>query len=338
MTGQIDIQTSELTSPAKGLEWQVTGQSLRFTLSDYTVCEYGFRALVAEPPVTVLLETPEPPLPPSESQDSSVVAAVIRNYPVTSPLSTFQRVGPWVRYVPDGYTRFLVEKNGTFEQYLEKFSSKSRNTVRRKVKKFDQAAGGSCCFREYRTPAEASEFHKLATVVSDKTYQNRLFNEGLVLNEETRQRINGLAEKGSLRGYLLSLRDEPVAFALCEAKADVLLYKTVGYAPEHRDLSPGTVLLWHILKRFHESSESRYLDFGEGEDTYKEFFANRTFECARVYYFKRKPLALVAVLAHRSWHLAVNAARQAPGVPRLIAAFRRLLRRRATGTVQPTTE
>jgi len=316
-------------SQRTSIEWQAGGQSLKFTLSDYLAGEYPFRALISETPITAWLGATEPPLPPAEASERSLAGAVIRNLPFSGKLPTFRAIGPWLRYVPIRYTRFLVERTGTFEEYLEKFSSKSRKNLKRSVRKFDEVAGGACCWREYRTLADVEEFHRLAAGLSGRTYQTRLFDEGLSFTNETRRHLDELAADDRLRGYVLFYCNEPIAFALCEATGDVLLYKMVGHSPEHRDFSPGTVLLFHIIERFFGAHQFRYLDFGEGEGFYKQFFSNLELPCARVYYFKRTFRLVAVVGAHRLWNLALETATRFPGVPRLVQKLRQSLRRQA---------
>jgi GNAT superfamily N-acetyltransferase len=320
------VKTAERNS--EDMQWQIANQSLRLTISDLNITEYRFRALVSETPIAELIGMVEPPLPPRESQRSGLAGAVIRNFPFVGKLDTFRRIGPWLRYVPLRYTRSLVERKGTFEEYLGGFSSKSRKNVRRSVRKFEEAAGG-CCWREYRTVEDVGPFHQLAAAISERTYQTRLFNEGVACTEDVRRLLEKMAANDQLRGYVLFLGDEPVAFALCERKGSTLLYKTIGYAPEHRERSPGTVLLWYILQRFFADAEFRYLDFGEGEGFYKEFFSNLTLDCARIYYFRARPVLLLVVAIHRGWNLAVETLARMPGMMRLVRGMRRTLRRHA---------
>jgi hypothetical protein len=325
-----NLKTDERHS--EQMQWQIANQSLRLTISDLNITEYRFRALVSEMPIAELIGMAEPPLPPSESQVAGLAGAVIRNFPFVGKLDTFCRIGPWLRYVPLRYTRSLVERKGTFEEYLDGFSSKSRKNIRRSVRKFEEAAGESC-WREYRTVEDVRPFHQLAAAISERTYQTKLFNEGVARTEDVRRRLEAMAAHDQLRGYVLFLSGEPVAFALCERRGTTLLYKTIGYAPEHRERSPGTVLLWYILQRFFAEAEFRYLDFGEGEGFYKEFFSNLTLDCARVYYFHARPVLLLVVAIHRWWNLTFETLARLPGMMRLVRGMRRSLRRHAEAAI-----
>jgi CelD/BcsL family acetyltransferase involved in cellulose biosynthesis len=308
--------------------WRPAAQSLKFTLSDLTLAQYRFQALIWDAPVTSLLGLREP-LPPASAERGR--AAVIRSFPAPDKLNAMAFEGAWLRYVPVHYTRFLVENNGTFEEYLAKFSSKTRKNLRRSVSKF-AAAAGEPCWREYRTSAEAREFLRLAAPISAQTYQAKLFNDRLVDDEETRAALESAAAGDCFRGYLLFFQDQPVAFAVCECTGDTFIYKQPGYSPEFKQFSPGTVLLWHIIEKFFAEGSFRYIDFGEGEGFYKELFSNRTVPCSRVYFFPRSAKWLMLVNAHRGWNFLTDTVKS-KFLPGVSAKLRKWLRGRSAAEV-----
>src|SRR5207302_1769781 len=90
-----------------------------------------------------------------------------------------QLVGDAIRYVPGRIVRHYLDLSGTFDAYLAKFSSKTRSTLKKKVRRFAERSGGTIDWREYRTAAEARQFHQLARVVAEKTYQEHLLDAAL---------------------------------------------------------------------------------------------------------------------------------------------------------------
>jgi CelD/BcsL family acetyltransferase involved in cellulose biosynthesis len=287
---------------------------------------------VCEAPITSLLGLAGPLLPPANEIRPPLSGAVIRNLPSSTTLKSIQFEGAWLRYVPIQYKRYLVERTCTFDEYLGKFSSKSRKNLRRSVTKFAAEAGESC-WREYSSLRDVDEFHALAAAVSEKTYQAKLFDDRIEPDDATREKLRTVAREDKFRGYILFHQGTPAAFALCESEGDVLLYKHPGYAPEYKHLSPGTVLLWHILETFFAESHFRYLDFGEGSAFYKEFFANTSISCCRVYFFRRRPVLIAVVLAHRAWSQLTDVVKNKL-LPGFNVRLRRLLRARSTATVQ----
>jgi hypothetical protein len=65
----------------------------------------------------------------------------------------------------------VLRFRGSFEQYMGKFNSKHRNTLRRKLKKLREGALGQMRLARFETPQEVSAFLEQAVKVSRKTYQ-----------------------------------------------------------------------------------------------------------------------------------------------------------------------
>src|SRR5439155_2345862 len=123
-----------------------------------------------------------------------------------------------------------------FDDYMARFSAKSRSTLRRKVRRFTAAPGAR--LREYRAPQEMDEFFRLARALSRKTYQEALYDKGLPASDGFRQRLLAMAGEDGVRGYILFLHDRPIAYLYCPAHDGVLLYENLGYDPEAAALSP----------------------------------------------------------------------------------------------------
>jgi CelD/BcsL family acetyltransferase involved in cellulose biosynthesis len=92
---------------------------------------------------------------------------------------------------------------------------------------------------------------------------------------------------GRVRGYVLMSEGQPAAYVFCQIEHDVIIYKHIGYDENFAHNSPGTVLLYLILQRLFNEGEFRLRDFdGTEYYAYKEFFATRAINCARVFGFR----------------------------------------------------
>ena len=193
--------------------------------------------------------------------------------------------GSFLYYAPYLIQHYFVVLGGSFEDYLRKFSPKSRQNIVRAAKKFSEK-GDESYFRVCRTPDEISEFIIEASRVSLQTYQSRLLDAGLSQTESFRKSANELAIAGKARGYLLSMNGSVVAFAWCRVDGTRLIYDTIGYLPEFSKLSPGTVLLYLILRDLFANEQVNHLDFGPGHASYKEMFSNFKQEYIDLYLFR----------------------------------------------------
>lgn len=240
--------------------------------------------------------------------------AVVRSQPLAGEVPVVSKDAKWIRYLRSRYPRRYIEMTGTFQDYLKTFSSKSRSTLTRKVRKFGEASGGALDVRVYRTPPEMAEFHRLAREVSRKTYQEKFYAAGLPDGPAYVKELEERAAKDAVRGFLLFQGGQPVAYLLCPAQEDRLLYDHLGHDPAVQQLSPGTVLQYAALEHLFGEGRFRIYDFTEGDAPHKEFFATHHRDCGDVFFFRRTLKNRIAVSLHR-------------GLDRFSARIRRLLER-----------
>jgi hypothetical protein len=168
-----------------------------------------------------------PRLPPLDQGD--------HGYLVTSlpedGADALTRCGDMLALVRQRYARRYADLTISFDEYLARFSSKSRSTLRRKLRKFETLSGGVLDVRAYRTPGEMSEFHALARAVSRMTYQEKLLDAGLPEGAEAEAEMLRKASHDEVRAWLLFLEGEPVAYLYTPARGDTLIYAYLGYDP-----------------------------------------------------------------------------------------------------------
>ncbi|MEX2648467.1 MAG: GNAT family N-acetyltransferase [Alphaproteobacteria bacterium] len=225
---------------------------------------------------------------------------LVRSQPTAVPLPAVQFANGFLRYVPQQYNRYVIDLTGTFETYLAKFSAKTRSTLKRKVRKFADASGGTIDWRSYRTPADIEAFHASARRLSERTYQERLLDAGLPDSEAFRSEMAALATSGEVRAYMLFLKGEPVGYLYCPVRRGVLIYEYLGYDPRVRDLSPGTVLQVLVLESLFAEGRFRAFDFTEGEGDHKRLFSTTSQYCADVFVLRPTARNLLLVASQLS--------------------------------------
>jgi CelD/BcsL family acetyltransferase involved in cellulose biosynthesis len=204
-----------------------------------------------------------------------------------------------IRYVPRQYKRFFIDLRSSFPEYLAKFSAKTRSTLARKVRKFQDASGGRIEWREFKSPGEILGFYEQARAVSRLTYQEQLLKCGLPDSKAFRENLLSRSEAEAVRGYLLSIGGRPISYLYCPIADGVISYDHVGYDPAYAKLSPGTVLLYLVIESLFEAGQFSLFDFTEGEGSHKELFANHSIYCADVIYVRKQVSNRLKVSAHR---------------------------------------
>jgi CelD/BcsL family acetyltransferase involved in cellulose biosynthesis len=283
---------------AKGLQWIQEEIRLWFRLGQYRFYPARLQALIhrdwteltPESAATLRLDFKD--VPPE------IDGLVIRSQPVLSRPPRRAKSADAIIYTPDTYRHYYADITRSFEEYLSHFSSKSRATLRRKVKNFEQECGGRLDLREYRTPAELTQFHSIALRLASQTYQARLLHAALPDTPRFKQEMADLGARGAVYAFLLMKGDVPAAYAFCPISNGAVIYRYVGYAPEFADLSAGTVLQYLIFQRLCGQVDLTIFDFTEGEGEQKRFFSTGSMLCADVYYLRKTARHSAIVLGH----------------------------------------
>lgn len=190
-----------------------------------------------------------------------------------------------IYYSPSKFPRYLADFDVDFETYLNSLGSKSKGALKRKVRKFIDSAGPTC-FREFKSPQELLDFHAQARPLSMRTYQETLLDHGLPDSPDFKRKMIALAENDQVRAYILYFQQKPVAYLYCPAEQGILYYDLLGFDPEFRNWSPGTVLQYLAFEQIFAERKFQVYDFEEGEGQHKRQFATRRIDCCNLYVFR----------------------------------------------------
>jgi CelD/BcsL family acetyltransferase involved in cellulose biosynthesis len=302
---------------------------LKFQLGEISLFSVTFPALVLNTHFTKLTSHLTELRPPFEEFSSKLEVIVMRSHPIEEELPRLSLTSRSLRYVPAQYNRYYIDLHGSFQDYMRKFSAKSRATIVRKVRKFARASEGEIHWCEFRSCNEMADFYQLARTVSEKTYQERLLDAGLPNDDKFQQDIMELAARDSVRGYILFLGERPISYLFCPIQENALLYQYLGYDPEFQHKSPGTVLQYLVLEKLFSENQFRMFDFTEGEGSHKEFFSTGNTRCADIYYFRRTLRNLFLLSFHACLSILSGAMVQVSELLGLKAPIKKFFRSKA---------
>ena len=181
---------------------------------------------------------------------------------------------------------------------MAKFSAKTRSTLKRKLRKFQELSGGVIDWKAYRAPGEISAFLPLARGVSAKTYQERLLNAGLPGTPQFKEEALSRAARDAVRAYILFLHGRPVSYLYLPVEDGSVIYAYLGYDPEVAEHSPGTVLQLLAMESLFAERRFTAFDFTEGAGQHKELFATRVEHCLDVLILRRTLSTAMLSAAH----------------------------------------
>ncbi len=168
---------------------------------------------------------------------------------------------------------FLIDLADSFDEYFGKFSSKTRSTLRRLIRRLEKQ--GDMVFSRIERPEQVAHFTEAGMKIERHSWQGNLVGNRIVDDDSHRNRLEDLARRGILRGYLLELDGEPLAFVLGQQDTRVFYLADLGFDARYSSLSPGTVLLLLLLQDLMDYRQPQVMNFGIGDAVYKRRFCTR---------------------------------------------------------------
>ncbi len=304
--------------------WQGRNVMLRFRVSVRTLGSVRLRVKARAATLTTT-ETADLEVP-SESLEPDMAGYYLPSLPIPESAPSIRREPSFVCYIESRYRRYFIDMNTSFEEYANKFSSKSRATIRRKIRKFEHQSGGEIDYRAYRTPEELLDFYRLARDVSTVSYQEKLLDAGLPDSKKFEKEMLADAHADTVRAFLLTHEGRPVAYLYCPVRDSNLIFSYLGYDPEYAKSSVGTVLQWLALESLFGEQRYRLFDFTEGESEHKRFYSTGGLDCGNVFFLRRTAFHEGLIWAHRSFNSSVEFVRDGLDSLQLRKRLVRLLR------------
>ena len=278
--------------------WQCRSVPFRFQLSDWTLFSVQIPLQVRAETLNDQLPPVITPEPPTEAPVAGSQGFLIRGVPIAAELPPVSRAGDYLCYAPLQYQHCYIDLGLSFEDYQKTFSSKTRSTINRKIRKYAEHCGGTIPWKTYVRPEEMRDFFQLARAVSKLTYQERLLDSGIPDSEGFIRQAEALAADQRVRAYILFDSTRPVAYLYCPVEEGILDYAYLGYDPDYMRLSVGTVLQWLAVEQLFKEARFRYFDFTEGQSEHKRLFATHERQCANVFLLKKSLRNAAVIYSH----------------------------------------
>jgi CelD/BcsL family acetyltransferase involved in cellulose biosynthesis len=158
----------------------------------------------------------------------------------------------------------------TWDALLASLSGKHRHEISRKLRRFErEAPDGRVTWAQ--TPAAIEARLDDFLVLHRRSREGKAKFMDVRMERFFRRAIPALAARGGARVAFLERETGPIAsFVTLEWDGTVGLYNS-GFHPEHAALSPGLVLLAHVIRDAIARGIQRF-DFLRGEERYKYEF------------------------------------------------------------------
>ena len=161
----------------------------------------------------------------------------------------------------------------SMEAFYKSRSAKSRHNLKRCATKFIESAKGNMNIEMFWKTDDVEAFCVNAENIARKTYQRAL---GAGFRDSATMRLDKYlkARNGWFRSYILYVSGSPISFIDGIRYQDTYYTESIGYLPETEKYGTGTFLFLKMVEDLLMKNEIRYIDFGYGNDLYKERFGN----------------------------------------------------------------
>ncbi|GEM_PF-3437021 len=217
-----------------------------------------------------------------------------------SPLYSLENPLPGFALYPASIRRNVVRglrTSNSFAEYLATLRKKRRYNLKRNLRKLEQATEGNYHMEKVTDADQVETFLSAVDHVYERCWQRHSYGAYRYLTEGNVAYHRGLARLGWLRSYLLYCRHEPVAYIIGYQYRGRYYYEYIGYDQAWSDLSPGTVLTYLMIEDLHTLDRPELLDFGYGENQYKQIFGNCSHEANNSYLVWRNSPMRIAMKA-----------------------------------------
>lgn len=197
-------------------------------------------------------------------------------------------------------SRYWINTRDSYDVWLKSLTSNTRQGIRRKQRKINEAAGGTLQILRYSGPATMAEFHKRARQISETTFHEKKLGQGLPAGQDFLQEIDDLASKGKCFGSILFLHGEPVSYIYCVMRGRRCEPMYRGYTPRFARLSPGFIHHVMLVEEAFHDPDCDFVDFGLTTFQYKKQLSTDQADCANILVLSNTVRHRLAILSHQT--------------------------------------
>ncbi len=216
-----------------------------------------------------------------------------------SPLYTLDDPLPGLVLYPVSVRKNVVrglKLSRNFAEYLATFRKKRRYNLKRNLRLLDKVTHGDYSMEKVTDAEQVGSFLEAVDHIYERCWQRHSYGPFHHSSEGNVAYHKEIARLGWLRSYLLYCHQKPVAYVIGYQYRGRYYYEYIGYDQAWNHVSPGTVLTYLMIEDLHTVDSPDFLDFGYGENTYKQIFGNYSHEANNSYLVKRiSPLRLATL-------------------------------------------
>ena len=160
----------------------------------------------------------------------------------------------------------FIKIPATFDEYMKKFSSKRRHTLKREMKAMQQRGDGCLQLERIENSEQIERFLGIARPLFDRSWKAKRLPTCL---EGGKSHFEDLARRGILRSYLLRCGGAYCAYLVGYQFRDVFHAVENAHDPAFNECSPGRVILLQAIEDLTNHAPPERFNLGYGDEEYK---------------------------------------------------------------------
>lgn len=210
--------------------------------------------------------------------------------PCDSPVYREAKMRPPVQcrdYAHRPASLWLANIPNNANEFFTRIQKKNMKKLQRYWKFLHADNDNSVSFRSFSDSNEVNKLCEDAELIAKTTY-HRGIGVGFIDTEAMRRRLFLYASKDTLRGFVLYVKECPVAFWIGILYKKIFYSQHTGYNPIFSKYDCGTFTFKKVIEAICGPGGAELLDFGEGDALYKQRFGDHTIAETNILVFAPK--------------------------------------------------
>ena len=176
----------------------------------------------------------------------------------------------------------------TWGEYLSSMKRKRRYNLKRNIKILKDHCNDDVVVKCYESDDDVGLFLSEMDEIYKNTWQSSTFGCQSRLTDLEINQNKSLAKMGCFKSYILFASQTPIAFIRGYLFKGKYYYEEIGYKQSMAKYNPGSVLNFLMLEQLMSGgSAAKELNFGYGENVYKQVFSNEEYKATNAYLFRK---------------------------------------------------
>lgn len=178
----------------------------------------------------------------------------------------------------------------SFENYLQKFSSKKRFNLKRQIRQLKEHSGGELQLERIENPEKVSSLTNALDIAAPPGLRRTFLSE---------EKLTALAKNGLLLSYILRTADKVHAVIFGTRSEHTLHIHNICYPPDLGRLSVGTSILYLAIEDLTTNFKIKSIDLGYSNPTYTHLSSNTIEIRGHVLIFRKNLFNLFLFFIHK---------------------------------------